>query len=180
MVEDLAVSIFGLLLIVFSIGFSKSMRSLLTTRRLILVSVLLVLAGAGGVLAGIFTESIPALHALGALFIFGFSPVAQLLAGSKLRRIPGLQWYGEYTMINGAVAIGLDVFATFHPILNFAPPLIPFVNALDTQFTGLYQRLQMIFTWNWYTVSGLRSLRLEENFSSPSKTLSANVDKSKI
>jgi ABC-type Na+ efflux pump permease subunit len=55
-----------------------------------------------------------------------------------------------------------DIFATFHPIFKFVPPLVPMVVALDTQLTGVVQRAQIAVTWGWFTVSGLRSLRLRK------------------
>lgn len=158
---NIAVSMYGLSLIVFAVGFYRAMDSLLHRRRLISVTILLILAGVGGLIAGAFTESLPILHAFGGLSIFGLPPVAQVIAGTKLRATPGLQWYGKYTVVNGAVGIVLVVFSTFYPILKFVPSMVLLVNALSMQFTGILQRTQMVITWGWYTISGLRSLRLE-------------------
>jgi hypothetical membrane protein len=158
---NLGVSIYGIALIVFAIGFYQAMDPLLTRRRSILITTLLILAGLGGLIAGTFTESLPILHGVGGVIIFGFPPVAQVLAGTKIRAVPGLKWYGEYTMVNGVVAVALDVFSTFYPILKLVPSMVPLVNALSLQFTGILQRTQMIISWGWYTISGLRSLRLE-------------------
>ena len=157
---DVSLIAYGVLLIVFAVGFYRAMDSVLVGRRSTIVTILLVLAGAGGLTAGTFSEASPILHAFGGLTIFGLPPIAQILAGTKLRAIPGMRWYVRYTTVNGVVAMLMDVFDTFYPALKLVPSMIPLAFALETQYTGILQRTQMIVTWSWYTISGIRSVRL--------------------
>ena len=158
--ERVGVGVFGLLLIIFALGFHKSIAGLVTRKRLFAVTTLLVLSGSGAIISGIFTVSNPSLHGLGGVMVFGFPTVAQVIAGQKLRSISGLRKYGKYTLVNGIAMLILDIFSTFYPIFKFVPPLFPMVLALQNQLTGVVQRIQIIVTWGWFSISGLRSLRL--------------------
>jgi uncharacterized protein DUF998 len=160
--ERVGVGIFGLLLIIFALGFHKSIAGLVTRRRLFAITTLLVLSGSGAIISGIFTVSNPSLHGLGGVMVFGFPTVAQVIAGQKLRSISGLSKYGTYTFVNGIAMLILDIFSTFYPIFKFVPPLVPMVLALQNQLTGVVQRIQIVVTWGWFSVTGVRSLRLKE------------------
>ena len=98
---------YGVSLIVFAIGFHRAISSGFTRRRAFAVTTLLLLSATGGLLAGIFTVASTCLylgvqcvpyvyiHALGGVLIFGLPPVAQIVAGGKLRRVPGSEKYGR-------------------------------------------------------------------------------------
>jgi hypothetical membrane protein len=154
-------TIYGILLIIFSVGFYYAIGSLFTKRRLFAATILLVLSGVGGVIAGVFSEAYPDVHAFGGLLIFGFPSVAQIISGSKLRNIPAWQTFGRYTYLSGIGTLALDFFSTFYPILKFVSSTVFLVNALDNQFAGLLQRIEMITTWGWFTVSGVKMLRMQ-------------------
>jgi hypothetical protein len=113
------------------------------------------------VLAGLFSEAYPQIHALGGVLIFGLPPVAQLLLGSRLKMVSGFQQFGKYSWISGIANLINVVFSTFYPVLKFVPLTLPLVIALDTQVSGLYQRVQMITTWGWFTVSGMMMRKLK-------------------
>jgi hypothetical protein len=160
--ERVGVGIFGLLLIIFALGFYKSIAEFVSRKRLYAITTLLVLSGTGAIVSGIFTVSNPSLHGLGGVMVFGFPTVAQVLAGQKLRSFPGFRTYGKYTYINGIATLILDIFSTFYPIFKLVPPLVPMVLVLQNQLTGVIQRIQIVVTWGWFTVSGVRSLRLQK------------------
>jgi hypothetical protein len=157
--ERVGVGIFGLTLIIFAIGFHNSIAHYISRKRLFAISALLALSGTGAIISGIFTVDDPALHGLGGVMVFGFPTVAQVLAGSKLRNLSGSRWYGQYTYINGIGTLVFDIFSTFYPVFKLVPALVPMVVALDTQLTGIVQRIQIMVTWGWFTVSGARSVR---------------------
>ena len=157
--ERLGVGIFWLTLIIFALGFHKSVVDYVSRKRLFAITALLALSGTGAIISGIFTVDDPALHGLGGVMAFGFPTVAQVLAGSKLRKLPGSRLYGRYTYINGIGTLVFDIFSTFYPVFKFVPALVPMVVALDTQLTGIVQRIQIVVTWGWFTVSGVRSVR---------------------
>ncbi len=157
-----ALTVYGISLIIFSVGFYRAISPIFTRRRSIAVNILLVLSAVGGILAGVFTVAPGQLyiHAFGGLLIFGLPPLAQIIAGSKLRFVSGSKKYGTYTFVSGIVNLAIDIFGTFYPILKFVPSMLPIVNALNYQLTGLYQRIEMIVTWGWFPVTGVRSLTL--------------------
>ncbi|HZY46922.1 MAG TPA: DUF998 domain-containing protein, partial [Candidatus Bathyarchaeia archaeon] len=64
-------TVYGVILLVFVAGFSRQIVSKVPRKRSILVRVLLTLAAIGGVLAGLFSEAYPQIHALGGILIFG-------------------------------------------------------------------------------------------------------------
>jgi hypothetical protein len=159
--ERLGVGVFGLLLIIYALGFHRSIAMLVGKKRLFGITALLVLSGVGAIISGIFTVSTPVLHGVGGVMVFGFPTVAQLLAGQKLRRISGCQTYGLYTFVNGVATLAFDIFSTFYPAFKFIPALVPMVAFLDYA-TGITQRFQIAITWGWFTVSGIRSLQLRK------------------
>lgn len=178
--ERVGVGIFGLLLITFTFGFRKWIATFVSRRRLLLITALFALAGAGDIISGIWTVDVPALHGLGGIMAFLFPTIGQLLTGQKLRSIPGFQKYGRYTYLNGVATLLLDIFSTFYPIFKLVPPLAPMAIALETQYTGLLQRTQIIIGWSWFTVSGALLLRkghygINKEIS-PSKPLSPSLN----
>jgi hypothetical protein len=86
-IERLGVGILGLTFIIFAVGFHKATANFVRGKRLFAVTSLLVLSGAGAIIAGIFMVSNPSLHGLGGVMAFGFPTVAQLLAGQRAQNI---------------------------------------------------------------------------------------------
>ena len=157
--ERVGVAIFGLLLIIFTFGFQKWIAPLVSRRRLFLITTLFALAGAGDIISGIWTVDVPALHGLGGIMAFLFPTVGQIMTGQKLRSLPGFQKYGRYSYVNGVATLLLDIFSTFYPIFKLVTALAPMSVALETQYTGVLQRTQIIIGWSWFTVSGALLLR---------------------
>lgn len=144
----------GFLLLLFAFGFCQEMRLLMHKGALFASTILLALAGAGLVDAGIFAESIPgdprtmlrgALHTAGFLVIIFSLVSAFLLTGWSLRKVPDWRWYGLYSMIAGIVTFGL--FIVFAAVGARAP-----------QFFGLWNRILIIEAFAWYVVMGWRFL----------------------
>jgi len=161
---DVSLTAYGLSLFIFAVGFHRATSPNLSRRGSTAVTTLLVLSAIGGILAGVFNIDVPwaYFHALGGVLIFGLPPVAQVVAGKRLRQVRGSERYGEYTLITGVIMLSVVIFSTFYPILKFVHSMVPLVNALDNQFTGLLQRIQMIGTWGWFSVTGARFLSLQK------------------
>lgn len=157
--ERVGVGIFGLLIIIFTFGFHKWIAPLVSRRRLFFITTLFALAGTGDIISGIWTVDVPALHGLGGIMAFLFPTIGQIMTGQKLRSLPGFQKYGRYTYVNGVGTLLLDIFSTFYPIFKLVPPLASMAIALETQYTGVLQRTQIVIGWSWFTVSGALHLR---------------------
>lgn len=147
--------IFGLLLIIFAIGFGQWLRSLIGGRRATICLVLLILSGVGAVTGGLFAEYVPGepttslsglMHGLGFLTLFGTLMIALLIIGWSLRKDPQWGSYGWYSLITALVAF----------LLNIVPVFIPG----HEQIGGLLQRVMEIEAFAWYVVTGCRLLLL--------------------
>jgi hypothetical membrane protein len=147
----------GLLLISFAIGFYGGMRSVISRRRLIISTLLLVLAGACLVNEGFFTTDIPGypavtfhglVHDIGFLVLFTSLMITFFLVGWCLRKTPAWRGYGWYSMITTFVTLGLLV-------INF------YVSIHAPQVAGLAVRVFTVEGLAWYVVIGWRFLVLE-------------------
>jgi hypothetical membrane protein len=146
-IQDSNFVVFGLLLIVFAVGFWKIMQEVLSREKLRGSTLLLVLTGVGLVNDGIFTQgSVTTLHGmlhnLGFLVIFASLIGALLLIGRPLSKIPAWRGYGWYSTITGFLTLALLVISA-----PLADPL---------QLAGLFQRIVAVEAFGWYVVMGSR------------------------
>jgi hypothetical protein len=153
-----ALVVFGLLFMLFALGFSQAMRMLVSRRRLIASTSLLLLAGAGAVNGGFFTEYNPvdpaaafhdALHNLGFFVAFGSIIIALFMIGLQLRMNRTWRSYGWYSIISSLVTLLLI-------ILPYALPLY------GAQFEGLNERILLIEAFAWQVVTAYRFFALEK------------------
>ena len=139
--------LFGLLLMVFAVGFFHQMREVLGPEGVVVSTVFLMLTGAGLVNDGFFTEGPVTtlhglLHGLGFLVIFGSLVAALWLIGNQLRSSSAWRGYGWYTLLTNWVTLGV-LFSS----AALADPL---------QLTGLFQRILVVVAFGWYVVMGWR------------------------
>jgi hypothetical membrane protein len=151
---DLAV--FGLLCMLYVIGFYQAMRKSIGGGMLKASTSLLLLAGAGIVNDGFFTESNPAdptatlhdaLHSLGFLVAFSSLIIALFIIGLQLRKDRIWRGYAWYTMLTSLVTLLLI-------ILPYAFP------QYGVQFEGLNERMLLVEALAWQVVTGCRLLDL--------------------
>ena len=140
--------IFGLLLIIFAIGFYQGMRSVISRGWLVACLVLLILSGVGIINGGIFTEdpTTVIVHWIGGFLLAFLSPLIVFF-------IVGWQWYRDptwriaswYSLITGVMTIAL--IASLFVFLAPSSPL---------PIGGLLQRLLVLEFFAWYVVMGWR------------------------
>ncbi|HLH63207.1 MAG TPA: DUF998 domain-containing protein [Ktedonobacteraceae bacterium] len=148
--------IFGLLFMLFTIGFFQAMRTLVSKRRLLAGTLLLLLTGAGAVNDGFFTEYNPVdpaaslhdtLHNIGFFVAFGALIIALFIIGLQLRMQRTWRGYGWYSIITSAVTLLLM--------------LLPYAfSSYGAQFEGLNERILLIEAFVWQIVTGCRLFAL--------------------
>lgn len=152
--------VFGLLCMLFALGFSHAMRTSIGRRSVLASTSLLVLTGAGFVIDGLFTEYNPAdpqatlhdtLHTLGFFVAFGGLSIALLLIGLHLRKKRAWRSYGWYALISSLVMLLLIVLF----LLIILPDALP---AASMQVVGLTERLLLVVACAWPAVTGYRLL----------------------
>jgi len=139
----------GLLLIVFAICFTLSMRTVLSQGSRWFSAVLLALPGLGLVIAGVFTEAPETLTIhwmVGASLLF-ISPVIVFpLIWLMLRHDARWRGWGLYALIAGIATLVLVTFMFW--VFTPGTPLA------SLQFGGLMERVVMIEIEAWYVVFG--------------------------
>jgi hypothetical membrane protein len=149
--------VFGLLSMLFAIGFSQAMRGLVSRRRLIASTSLLLLTGAGAVNDGIFTEYNPIdpaailhnkLHFVGFFVAFVSLIVALFIIGLQLRKNPEWRSFGWYSITASLVTL----------LLILLPYALPQYGA---QCQGLNERMLLIEAFSWQVVTGWSFFSLE-------------------
>ena len=149
--------VFGLLFMLFAIGFSQAMRTSIGERRLRAITSLLLLTGAGTVNDGFFTEYTPtdptsalhdALHSLGFVIAFGSLIIALFMIGLQLRKDRVWGSYGWYSIFTSLVTLLLI-------ILPYAFP------GYGAQLGGLNERMLLVEAIAWHMVTGCRLFALE-------------------
>ncbi|HVH15107.1 MAG TPA: DUF998 domain-containing protein [Candidatus Angelobacter sp.] len=141
-------SIFSIFIFIFADGFRQFFKSLLPWSSLQWCTIILVLTGVGGIIAASISEAIPAGHGLGGILFFNTPPIAQLIMGRELRRVPAWRRYGTYSFINGVLFL----------ILVFPINFLPGILASDFGVTGLLQRIELVGIFGWFVITGRRFL----------------------
>jgi hypothetical membrane protein len=141
----------GLLLVVFAVGFSLSMRAVLSRGWRWLSAILLALHGLGFAIAGTFTEAPAtlAIHWLVGANLGFFGPVlAFLVVGLALRRDAQWRAWSSYTIVACLVTMMLVgvTFWVFTPGTTLA----------SAHLGGLMERLSVVEIEAWYVVVGWR------------------------
>lgn len=152
--QDANFFISGLLLIVFAIGFSQHMRSVMSRRRLLISSILLGLVGAGLANEAFFVTDLPgqtstlhgALHIAGFLVLFLSLIIALILIGRQMLKVPTWRVLGWYSIATSVATLAL--------ILLFF-----FIGDRIPEYVGLLNRIFVIVAFAWYVVIGWRLLR---------------------
>ena len=142
--------VFGLLLIVFAIGFYQGMHSLAVMRRgpLIVCLVFLTLSGIGIVNGGLFTEDATTviLHWIGGFLLAFLSPlIVFFLGGWQWSRDPTWRIASWYSLITGVLTGAL--MASLFVFLAPSSPL---------PIGGLLQRLLVVECFAWHVIMGWR------------------------
>ena len=154
--SDLVVS--GLLIMLFALGFSQTMRHAISGRRLVGSTLLFFLAGAGITNDGMFTEYTvtdphaalhDALHTLGFFVAFISLGIAFSLIGLQLRNDHARRGYGWYSLLTGLVMLSLMLFSYALPVPGM-------------QVEGLNKRLLLVAAIAWQVVTGYRLSALEK------------------
>jgi hypothetical membrane protein len=150
--------VFGLLCMLFALGFSQAMRPLIGKRRVTVSTSLLLLTGAGIANDGVFTEYNLAdphaalhdtLHTLGFFVAFSSLAIALLLIGLQLRKDRVWRGYGWYSLISSLVMVLLIVMF----LLIIFPDASP---VSRMQVAGLTERLLLVIACAWPAVTGYR------------------------
>jgi hypothetical membrane protein len=141
--------LFGVLLI----GLAAGLRQLFPSGRAsVFGPLLLALSGLGLVVSGVFptdpistTENTPAgtIHNLAALLVFSMLSAACFVYARRFRREPAWRGYGLYSVITGVIT----------PVLFVAFV----VQAVDTPYAGLFQRIFTTILWAWIAVVAFRA-----------------------
>jgi len=148
---------FGLLSMLYVIGFYQAIRKSIGRRMLKASTSLLLLAGAGAVNDGFFTEYNPtdpnaalhdALHSLGFLVAFGSLTIALFIIGLQLWKDRVWRGYRWYSLITSLVTLLLI-------ILPYAFP------QYGAQFGGLNERMLLVEALAWQVVTGCRLFAYE-------------------
>ena len=149
--------VFGLLFMLFAIGFYQAMLKSIGGRKLIASTLLLLLTGAGAVNDGFFAEYNPAdpnsafrdiLHSLGFLIGFVSLIIALFMIGLHLRKDRAWRGYGWYSILTSLVTL----------LLLLLPYALPQYGA---QLGGLNERMLLVVAFAWHVVTGCRLFALE-------------------
>ncbi len=133
----------GTLIIIFAIGFRKAMGNVIRSR-LRISTILLVLSGAGFVIASIFTPAYPIEHLIG--FLLGTIPTiaAFVLIGREFLKGDSWHVYGIYSAGNGLVSLRLFLY---------------FLSPAAFGFSGAVSQLFVVVLLAWFVVFGTRFLK---------------------
>src|SRR5438132_11644215 len=149
--------VFGLLFMLFAIGFYQAMLKSIGGRKLIASTLLLLLTGAGAVNDGFFAEYNPAdpnsafrdiLHSLGLLIGLVSLLNALFMIGLHLRKDRAWRRYGWYSILTSLVTL----------LLLLLPYALPQYGA---QLGGLNERMLLVVAFAWHVVTGCRLFALE-------------------
>jgi Protein of unknown function (DUF998) len=149
--------VFGLLLILFAIGFFQRMRSVISSKWLLASTLLLLISGTGWANEYFAVSDAPGtthatfhgiMHVVGFLVIFLSLMVVFFIIGRQLLKISVWRKYGWYTMIASFATLGIFL-------------LLIFLSTGMPQITGLLNRLLIVEATAWYVVMGWRFLALE-------------------
>ncbi len=152
--------IFGLLCMLFALGFSQAMRTSIGRRSVLASTSLLMLTGAGFVIDGLFTEYNSAdsqatlhntLHILGFFVAFSSLALALLLIGLHLRKDRVWRGYGWYSFSSSLIMVLLIIML----LLMILPDASP---ESGMQILGLTERLLLVVACAWPAVTGYRLL----------------------
>lgn len=165
-VQNTNFSATGVLLIAFAVGFYPAMRRLLSSTRLTVATLLLVLSGLGFLVAAYFhvpgPDDPPAvqmrqglLHMAGFLTIFIPLIAALFVVGWQLRREPAWRALGSYSVGTGVATLILValLFITANPASSF-------------QYAGLVSRILAVQALVWHAVISVRLIKDERVISS--------------
>jgi hypothetical membrane protein len=153
---NITLVVFGLLCMLFALGFSHLMRPLIGKRGLAVSTSLLVLTGAGFVNDGLFTEYNPVdpqaslhntLHILGFFVAFSSLALALLLIGLLLRKDRVWRRYGWYSFSSSLVMVLLIITL----LLMILPDASP---ESGMQILGLTERMLLVVACSWPAVTG--------------------------
>jgi len=163
--------VLGLLLILFALAFFQSIRPLLASPWRQISASLLILSGAGFLLASLFLpaargESQHAVHAIlhTVAFSLVFIPlgVACLLIGAQLVRMRGWRGFGVYSLVTGLLTLIAPLGNLFSLL---APgPQTPISNP-GAEFSGggVINRVGIVIAFAWLVILAVRLLRLQGN-----------------
>lgn len=161
--------VLALLLLLFAVGFFQGMRPVLTSGGLRVSTVLLMLSGAGYILAGLFVPDPSGapqrsvhgvLHAMSFEIVFFSQAIACLLLGVQLIRTVGWRGFGWYSLLTGLLTI---IPPTGNLIPFFSPAAqTPFSNPSQAvRFGGLFERILLLIAFAWYVMLVVRLLTLK-------------------
>jgi hypothetical membrane protein len=140
----------GLLLIAFAVGFTLSMRGVLTAGWRWVGAALLVLRGLANVTTAIFTDApaTVAIHSLATLVALLSIMSAFIVIGLGLVRTPQWRGWGTYSLVTALVTLVLVAveFWAFRPGTPLAPARVG----------GLLERVLSVEMLAWYVVFGWR------------------------
>ncbi len=139
---------FGILVIVFAIGFRQAVFRLIR-RRLRVVTILLILSGTGPIIAAYFTPAYPIQHTIGFFFLVIPLITAFFLIGKHLRRTDSWRKLGNYSLASGFVTVAL-LLIFFSQGASSSMGLV-----------GLVNRIWVIESFAWFAVMGASLLRKE-------------------
>lgn len=155
-IQDTNFIIFGLMLVIFAIGFAQRMRSIISKKWLLVCTSMLLVSGFAWANDGFFISDAPGaadmtmhgmMHTIGFLVIFFSLPLVFFFVGRQLVKVPGWRAYGWYSLIAGIVSLGVFVFLIYTGIHA-------------TQIVGLANRLLIIEAISWYVVMGYHFLTI--------------------
>jgi hypothetical membrane protein len=161
-IQNANFAVFGVLLVVFAVGFHAAMRPMLSRGALRLCLVLLVLSGLGLLVAAAFPVALPdeppalqmrkgLLHMAGFLTIFLPLVAALFTVGLRLRGEPGWRGYARYSLATGGATLLLLV-----AMFVVASPDSPW------PIGGLASRVLVVVAFAWHAATGWRLSREEE------------------
>ena len=153
--------ILGLFLILFTVGLSQRMNSLIKRMPLRVSTGLLLLVGLAFVNDGVFTPAAPGeiqnvvhavLHGVGFEVIFFSLPIACLIIGWQLRKRASWRTYGWYSLMTGCITV---IPALFVVVSSFTPASS---GTQSPSFVGLINRIFVVEALAWYVITGIRLL----------------------
>ncbi len=115
--------IFGLLLMVFAVGYARYMRPIIPRRWLSVITTLLVLSDLGWVMAGLFVPNAylspqnnghALVHQIAAIIVFLPFAIASLIQGIILVMTRGWRLYGVYCIIVGLIQAVFPIGTTVY------------------------------------------------------------------
>lgn len=147
--------IFGLLIIIFAIGFFYEMRTIISSKWLKASTVFLVFPGIGIASDAFFADDIfknypttlhGILHALGFMLAFASFSIALIIIGCQLRGSPEWRKHGRYALITAFLTL----------VLGIGLRLLRIIGILTPATGGLTERFLLSIALSWYVVMGYR------------------------